>query len=98
MFNKKLTSYTVLSCFALLCVLLGPTEVYASFAQPIVTKVNSVKDNLLLIAKASVGIGIIVFLFSLIANRPMWKFCISLIVVGVLLGAFGALSGYFVNA
>src|SRR5260221_10255337 len=97
MCNKKLTSYIILSCFALLCVLLGPAEVYA-FAQPIVTKVNSVKDNLLLIAKASVGVGIVVFLFSLIANRPMWKFCISLIVVGVLLGTFGAISGYFVNA
>lgn len=95
--NKKLTNCMALSCFALLCVFVEPSEVYA-FAQPIVTKVNSVRDNLLLIAKASVGVGIIVFLFSLIANRPLWKFCISLIVVGVLLGAFGAISGYFVNA
>jgi hypothetical protein len=74
-----------------------PTEVYA-FVAPIVTKVNSVRDNLLLLAKASVGVGIVVFLFSLIANRPMWKFCISLIVVGVLVGTFGAVFGYFVNA
>ncbi len=97
MCNKKLASYALLSCFAFMCALLGPAEVYA-FSQPIVSKVNSVKDQLLMIAKASVGVGIIVFLFSLIANRPMWKFCISLIVVGVLLGAFGAVSGYFVNA
>lgn len=97
MFNQKLTTCTLLSCCALLCALLVPMEVYA-FVAPIVNKVNSVRDNLLLLAKASVGVGIVVFLFSLIANRPMWKFCISLIVVGVLVGGFGAVFGYFVNA
>lgn len=95
--NQKLTLCAVLSCCTLLWTVLCPTEVYA-FVAPIVTKVNSVRDNLLLLAKASVGVGIVVFLFSLIANRPMWKFCISLIVVGVLVGTFGAVFGYFVNA
>jgi hypothetical protein len=73
-----------------------PVEVFA-FATPIVTKANSIRDNLILIAKACVGVGIIVFVFSLIISRPMWKLCVCLLAVGVIVGAFTSFYGFIVN-
>jgi len=74
----------------------APTELMA-FAAPIVTKANTIKDNLILIAKACVGIGIVIFVFSLIINRPLWKLCVCLLAVGVIVGAFSSFYGFIVT-
>ena len=78
----------MLGCFfvcALLCI--ASMESFA-FSASLVTKADSVKDNLILIARACVGVGIVIFVFSLIVSRPMWKLCICLLTVGVILAAF----------
>lgn len=90
----RLIFYWFIAC-SILCI--APNEVMA-FAQPIVTKANRVKDNLILIAKACVGIGMIVFVFSLIVSRPMWKLCVCLLSVGAIIGAFSAFYGFIINA
>lgn len=87
----------MICAFAAITVMcLASPEIYA-FAQPIVTKANSVKDNLILIAKACVGVGIVIFIFSLIVGRPMWKLCVCLLAVGAILGAFAAFYNFIVN-